>query len=237
MEQIPELTRLGQTLMHVRKLMWIVADDAARKSSDVEALLANLRLNSTYILGAMPEAYRKRKGNKPKGVANRMAGIQWIRRYADSNGVMFFADDDNSYDIRLFDEMRWTKVVSMWPVGLVTQLGVSTPVVRDGKVVDFYDGWIASRKFPVDMAGFAINVGFLRTRPKAGMPFRAGFEEDGFLRSLNITLTDLEPKADNCTKIYVWHTRTVSNKVPQKISEKDRQKFNNTNLFSLPYIV
>ena len=50
----------------------------------------------------------------------------------------------------------------MWPVGLVTSLGLSSPVVnKDGVVVDFYDGWIANRKFPVDMAGFAVSVQLL----------------------------------------------------------------------------
>ena len=46
----------------------------------------------------------------------------------------------------------------MWPVGLITNYGVSSPVVKNGKVVGFYDGWVANRKFPVDMAGFAVSV-------------------------------------------------------------------------------
>jgi hypothetical protein len=34
------------------------------------------------------------------------------------------------------------------------------------------------------------------------MPFTPGYEEDGFLKALNITLNDIEPKADNCTKVF-----------------------------------
>ena len=49
----------------------------------------------------------------------------------------------------------------MWPVGLVTKVGLSSPVVKNGVVVDFYDGWIANRKFPVDMAGFAVSIKLL----------------------------------------------------------------------------
>lgn len=52
--------------------------------------------------------------------------------------------------------------MAMWPVGLVTQTGVSSPIVKNGKFVGFYDGWIGGRKFPVDMAGFAVNIQFLR---------------------------------------------------------------------------
>lgn len=61
----------------------------------------------------------------------------------------------------LCTQMRNTQKVSMWPVGLCTRTGLSTPIVKDGKLVGFYDGWIAGRKFPVDMAGFAISVKFL----------------------------------------------------------------------------
>ncbi|GAB6020043.1 Galactosylgalactosylxylosylprotein 3-beta-glucuronosyltransferase 2 [Chamberlinius hualienensis] len=237
MEQMAELTRLGQTLMHISNLHWIVVDDAPTKSKDVENLLKRTGLPYTYSVAQMPEIYKKKKGSKPKGVANRLEGLKWIRDHGQDEGVMFFADDDNSYDIRLFEEMRWTKKVSMWPVGLVTQLGVSTPVVKDGHVIDFYDGWVSTRKFPVDMAGFAVNVGFLKSRQNVTMPYKAGFEEDGFLKSLNITIDQIEPKADNCTKIYVWHTKTVGNKIPQKISAKDRKRFKGSNLFSLPHIV
>jgi len=58
-------------------------------------------------------------------------------------------------------QIRTTKRVSMWPVGLCTKFGLSSPVVVNGTFVGFYDGWVAGRKFPVDMAGFAVNVEFL----------------------------------------------------------------------------
>jgi len=33
------------------------------------------------------------------------------------------------------------------------------------------------------------------------MPFSPGYEETGFLRALNITKDDIEPLAENCTKV------------------------------------
>ena len=57
--------------------------------------------------------------------------------------------------------MARTRRVSAFPVGLVTQTGLSTPLVRDGAVVGFYDGWIGGRTFPMDMAGFAVSVQLL----------------------------------------------------------------------------
>lgn len=58
-----------------------------------------------HILSApMPESYKNKKGSKPRGVSNRNRGLQWLRANA-TKGVFYFADDDNTYDIALFDEV------------------------------------------------------------------------------------------------------------------------------------
>merc|ERR1719350_2123543 len=127
-------------------------------------------------------------------------------------GVVYFGDDDNTYDIRLFKEMAQTKQVSMFPVGFIGAQGISSPLVVQGKVVGFSDDWFAQRKFPVDMAGFAVSLPFLKTRnAKAhqAMPYKAGYEEDMFLQNLSIQLEDIEPLAAGCTEVLVWHTKTV----------------------------
>lgn len=51
----------------------------------------------------------------------------------------------------------------MWPVGLIGMYGVSSPIIDPvrGTVKGFFDGWIGGRRFPVDMAGFAISVQLL----------------------------------------------------------------------------
>jgi beta-1,3-glucuronyltransferase S len=79
-------------------------------------------------------------------------------------------------------------------------------------VVGFFDSWPGSRTFPVDMAGFAVNIEFLS--PTASMPYIAGHEEDRFLVSLGLKIEDIEPLADNCSRVLVWHTRTVKYKKP-----------------------
>ena len=52
----------------------------------------------------MPARYRTSKGAKPRGVANRNRGLEWVMQKSD-DGVVYFADDDNTYDIRLFEEV------------------------------------------------------------------------------------------------------------------------------------
>lgn len=148
----------------------------------------------------------KRSG---RGVSNRRKAFQWLRdNYLNTNqtGVIYFADDDNAYDERVFEEMRDTKIVSMFPVGLISTLGLSTPIVskKTGKIIGFHDPFIGRRKFAVDMAGFAVNLQYFLVKKKATMPYKVGYEEDYFLKSLGVKIFELEPKAKNCTEVSVF---------------------------------
>ena len=123
----------------------------------------------------------------------RRAALDWIRTHGESDGVIYFADDDNSYDVRIFEEIRRTQLVSVFPVGLILKLGVSSPIVTDNRVTGFYDafqvslsldqseGFIlttdqsqAGREFAMDMAGFAVSVKLFKSRPEATFPAKVG---------------------------------------------------------------
>ena len=99
--------------------------------------------------------------------------------------------------------MRWTKGVSVWPVGLTGAARFAGPIVKDGKVVDFHTNWAPNRSFPLDMAGFSINLKLL-VKEKPWVNFNAaarrGYLEPSFLEQLT-TRDQLEPLADNCTKV------------------------------------
>ena len=133
-----------------------------------------------------------RKYGYPIGVAGRRAAINWLLKQtgSKSRGILYFADDDNTYDLRLFHEILQVPPgkVGMFPVGLVMPWGVASPIVRAGKVVDFISG--AGQKghqnFPVDMAGFATHLSLIHQR-KPSMPYLATREEEGFLHNLKIT--------------------------------------------------
>ena len=224
-EQVAELTRLSQTLALATNIHWVVAEDSPSCSTLVSRLLARSELSFTHLVSPQPPMYRVSKlRDNPRGVSSRRAGLQWVMENAGA-GVVYFGDDDNTYDIRLFQQIAATRAVSMFPVGFIGSQGVSSPIVQDGRVVGFSDAWFAQRKFPVDMAGFAINIDFMRERnPRAdtAMPYKAGYEEDLFLQSLNLTLGDIEPLASDCTEILVWHTKTVKDKVTKiKLDNED----------------
>lgn len=223
--QKAELTRLSQTLMLVNNLHWIVIEDSVKKSMLVENLLARTTLNYTHLLAQTPPNYR-RKGS-PRGVEQRNEALKWLRknRSVKDKGVVYFADDDNSYSIQVFEEMRSTKEVSVWPVGLVGGLMVEKPLLNltTGKVIGFNSVWRPDRPFPIDMAGFAINLAHLIRKSTAYFSFNVsgGFQESHILEQVT-TKSHLEPKAENCTQVLVWHTRTEQPKLTEENKLKSR---------------
>lgn len=94
----------------------------------------------THISSPMPDFYRHLKP-LPRGVANRRAAINWIRQSGKKTGVLYFGDDDNTFDLRLFDEIRYTKRVSMFPVGLIGDYSISSPVVRNVSSIESEFKW------------------------------------------------------------------------------------------------
>ena len=212
-EQVAELTRLSQTLLHISNLVWIIAEDSRNCTSVVSGALFRLknRIPHVHLASPMPVRYINEKP-KPRGVASRNAGVQWVLNNEPtlSPGVIYFGDDDNTYDLSLLEEIRQTRLVSMFPVGFVGDNDFSSQIIHNFQVIGFSDPWFAGRKFPVDMAGFAVNIELLKKyRPK--MPYLAGFEETLFLENMNVTFEDIEPRANYCTEILVWHTQTKCN--------------------------
>ncbi|KAI3373055.1 hypothetical protein L3Q82_006403 [Scortum barcoo] len=108
-------------------------------------------------------------------------------------------------------KMRSTKKVSVWPVAFVGGLRYESPKVNTlGKVYGWKTVFDPHRPFAIDMAGFAVNLRLILSKPQAYFKLRGvkgGYQESSLLKEL-VTLSDLEPKAANCTKVLVWHTRT-----------------------------
>ncbi|XP_013786785.1 galactosylgalactosylxylosylprotein 3-beta-glucuronosyltransferase S-like [Limulus polyphemus] len=226
--QIPEITRLAQTLMHVPNIHWLVVEDWSDKNPMIETILKKRGVQHTYLVGPRPPNQLK----YPYAVNCHHAAFKWIRENAKS-GVIFMADDDNVFDLRVFEQMRSTKNVSVWPVGGMFREELSSPVVKNGKVIDFLDGFRRQRKFALDWAAFAVSVQHFLSIPGATDPYRNGYEEDLFLQNLRFGLDDLEPKGNNCTEILAWHTRTTSKDYPSLNNMKKEPDYENTNLLKL----
>lgn len=222
--QKADLTRLCHTLMHVTNLHWIVVEDSVEKTSLVTRFLARCTVQSTH-LNIRTDPNLQLKPNDPnwlrnRGVEQRNLAIDWLRQHLDgeTTGVVYFGDDDNTYDLQLFEEMRYTRKVSVWPVGICGGLRFEGPVCADGRVTCWHTAWEVNRPFPLDMAGFAVGLPLLLARKGARMNQYAkrGFVESSLLSNLINGIDELEPKADDCSKVWVWHTRTEKPKMTQE---------------------
>ncbi|XP_062375235.1 galactosylgalactosylxylosylprotein 3-beta-glucuronosyltransferase 2 [Sardina pilchardus] len=208
--QKAELTRLSNTFRQVPQFHWIVVEDSSTRTELVSRFLARCGVPYTHLNIFTPRRF-KRTG-MPRATEQRNNALSWLRQHRSLKdaGVVFFADDDNTYSLELFEEMRSTRRVAVWPVGLVGGRRYERPLVEKGKVVGWYTGWRADRPFAIDMAGFAVNLHVILSNPRAQFKRRGakpGMQESDFLKQIT-KVEDLEPKANNCTKVLVWHTRT-----------------------------
>ena len=108
--QKADLTRLCQTLMHVKNLHWIVVEDADLKTNLVSRFLKKCPVHSTHMNIRTPPDLRlsgkEPKWRKSRGVEQRNLGLQWLREtQPNESGVVYFGDDDNTYGLELFDEV------------------------------------------------------------------------------------------------------------------------------------
>ena len=60
----------------------------------------------------------------------------------------------------------------------------------------------SSREFQVDWAGFAVSTAYWRDRGAPSLGARQGQVENIFLQELGVSMTDLEPLAEQCTQVY-----------------------------------
>ena len=109
--QKSDLTSLCYTIMHVPNLVWIVIEDSDHRSQLVANLLARCKVRSVHLNAVTPEYYKHDKW-KPRGVLQRNAGLRWIREHHSTDncsGVVYFGDDDNSYDLRVFEKVSFSR--------------------------------------------------------------------------------------------------------------------------------
>lgn len=112
--QKAELTRLANTFRQVAQLHWILVEDRATRSELVSSFLARAGLPNTHLHVPTPRRYKRPW--LPRATEQRNAGLAWLRQrhqhQSAQPGVLFFADDDNTYSLELFQE-----VVARPPLG------------------------------------------------------------------------------------------------------------------------
>ena len=110
--QKADLTRLCQTLMHVRNLHWIIIEDSDSRTPLVTRFLKRCQVKSSQLnrktSSKLQPAKVSAKEHKNRGAEQRNIALDWLRetyKPGDVTGVVYFGDDDNTYDIQLFEEV------------------------------------------------------------------------------------------------------------------------------------
>lgn len=109
-----DLTSLCQTVMHIPNFVWIIIEDSEERTPLVTKLLQRCKAESIHLNVRTPLKMRPRPGQDKnpnlfsRGVEQRNTGLEWIREHCTKRrcrGVVYFMDDDNKYDLRLFEEV------------------------------------------------------------------------------------------------------------------------------------
>lgn len=233
MTQRIDLMRLRQTLQlaslqHHAKVYWILIEDAPACSQHVRTILEGSGL--TFAHQSIQYNKKDFKGkNNPghRGLAQRNLGLDIVQQVG-VEGVIYFADDDNAYDAQLITELTHTRYASIFAVGMSGGSAWERCHVNNetGKVDAILSTWKPRfripvkgqpnrftnpiRKFSMDMAGFALSTtALVTTRARFQPETTSGMLETDFLSMLVDDVSELEPLAANCTRVLVWHVKTV----------------------------
>jgi hypothetical protein len=186
---------LSDTIKFLDNVLWIVVEDSPNTDQEVLEVLPE---NSIY-LSCGP--------TKDKGHAQRNLALEYIKSH-NLRGIIYNLDDDNKYDIRLFNELRKVKNVAFFPVGNLGPHGVERPVVENGKFVRWEANW-TWRKYCVDMGGFAFHSDLLKNIESPIWHYKGAGGENEFLQKILKSIDDVEFLCDNCKDVYVWHNGNV----------------------------
>ena len=202
-----DLTSLCQTLMHVPNLVWIVVEASTVKSRVIGKVLERCLVPSVHL--NVPEA--------SSSIEQRNVGLRFLTTVLCSvercRGVVCFGNDGTKYDVRLFNEIRKTRGVSVFTAAFSGGMLAEGPLCRDGRV----DTWMflnssLSRVFPVSSLGLAVHTELLLQHPSIqfGTTLQGSWIEDelietAFLKHLGLAQDQLECRSDE-KEVLVWNT-------------------------------
>ena len=139
--QVPDMIRLCQTLMNVKYFHWMVVEDGNELSQDVVDILNRCSVNSTHLRYKTPDW----QSDQGTGADQRNYAMKWLREHyavGQVPGVVYFGDDDNTYDLRLFEEVSMYVVIYFCICFICDRLLPSNRDVSNLNVMSFDIMWI-----------------------------------------------------------------------------------------------
>jgi hypothetical protein len=113
--KLADLNRFSNTLRLVPKLTWLIVEDAITETVKMKKFLETLDMpNIIHLSYKSPEVSAANNHTKVMhGSYQRNYGIQWLKNaYEEGDiekmGVIYFAQAEHSYDIRIFEEVIYS---------------------------------------------------------------------------------------------------------------------------------
>jgi galactosylgalactosylxylosylprotein 3-beta-glucuronosyltransferase 3 len=222
--QMVDMVRLKQTLQLAslvkhRYIYWIVIEDAAAPAATaattsgtsctrrIRNLLLDSGLDFAHVAQTTSVPDNSSNKNHHRGVDQRNRALDIIEHEVGLEGVVYFADDDNAYDIQLFAELPATLQLSMFSVGFrgaSRYQGFHVDPQQTGRIDRIDTNLDLGRKYPVDMAGFAFSTAVLLEKHVRFDPaWPRGHLESAMVESIvgGDNLSEIEPLAGGCVKM------------------------------------
>jgi len=190
------INRAANVFNKLENILWIVVEDNNVIDETVQKILTKANLNFIYY---------------PIGPTRKYGMAQWnsALEYINTNnitGTVYCTGDDNYWDLKIFDKIRPTKNISIFPVGNIGPEGIEKAILNEeGKFVKWSANGL-NRRFPVDFNGFAFNSEILKKikRPYWFHEGRSG--ESTFLEKFIKNENEFEFVSKKC---YVWHNEPI----------------------------
>lgn len=92
-------------------MFWIIVEDEPQRTKRLHRLLQSFHISFIHLNIATPDYYKPTQNQstwrRPRGVFQKNVGLEWLRKNTklDEDALVYFADDDNTYHWKLFQEV------------------------------------------------------------------------------------------------------------------------------------
>uniref|UniRef100_A0A0N4ZFJ7 galactosylgalactosylxylosylprotein 3-beta-glucuronosyltransferase n=1 Tax=Parastrongyloides trichosuri TaxID=131310 RepID=A0A0N4ZFJ7_PARTI len=226
----PNMINFVNALSHIDEIHLILVEDGVKKSLGVERILNHTNISYSYIASKTPSGMPRRGWWQRDKALDLLLSSKDHFLKPGQKGIVYFADDDNTYDTRLFDKyIRKVKKIGVWPVAFASS-PIEAPIVKNGKVVGFQSYYAPNREFAMDMASFAISLDVFLSKPDVRFTndrtkFRQS-PEPIMLSGLGLKRNDLEPfgYSGKIKEVLVYHTK-LKNPIPSFSVKKNHTNY------------
>ena len=137
---------MKNTIAHLKDVLWILIEDGKAIDPYTEEWLREDPVVPFVYISAETHVQFNRTH---RGLDQRNAALDYITN-KKLHGVVYFADDDNAYDLQLFKHLRGVRRLSLFDVGAIGRSGVEGPALdKDGNFAKWVTSYAPGRRYPV----------------------------------------------------------------------------------------